>query len=96
MLYFQTKNTKLGKSLRVLQWKMLEYFMAIGSNVRIFGIFYGHLVYFVEIWVYFPRSGILYQEKSGNPDAESVIFAFPKARCNLTPYQRGKQSYLRR
>jgi hypothetical protein len=30
-------------------------------------IFYGHLVYFVVIWYIFPRFGILYQEKSGNP-----------------------------
>jgi hypothetical protein len=42
-----------------------------------FGIFNGHLVYFTAIWhtlwplgclVYFFRFGILYQEKSGNPD----------------------------
>jgi hypothetical protein len=44
-------------------------------------IFYGRLVYFVAIWyilwpfdifygylVYFSRFGILYHEKSGNPD----------------------------
>jgi hypothetical protein len=44
------------------------------------GIFYGHLVIFPAIWyslwhfsiscghlVYFPRIGILYPEKSGNP-----------------------------
>jgi hypothetical protein len=46
------------------------------------GIFYVHLVYFTDIWyilwafgifygrlVDFFRFGILYQEKSGNPDA---------------------------
>jgi hypothetical protein len=38
----------------------LVYFTAIN-------IFYGHLVYFVVIWYISPRSGILYQEKSGNP-----------------------------
>jgi hypothetical protein len=26
-----------------------------------------HLLYFVVIWYIFPRFGILYQEKSGNP-----------------------------
>jgi hypothetical protein len=44
------------------------------------GIFYGHLVYFTPIlkilwpfdifygnWYIFPRVGILYREKSGNP-----------------------------
>jgi hypothetical protein len=46
---------------------MLEYFMAIGSTLRQFGIFCGHLVYFMVIWYIFPRLGILYQEKSGNP-----------------------------
>jgi hypothetical protein len=47
------------------------------------GIFYGHLVHFMVfcyiLWtlgivpgnlVYFSRFGILYQEKSGNPDVD--------------------------
>jgi hypothetical protein len=29
MAYFQTKNPNLGDSLRVLQWKMLAYFIDI-------------------------------------------------------------------
>jgi hypothetical protein len=46
-----------------------------------FGVFYCHLVYFVAIWyivwqfgicnghlIYFSRFGMLYQEKSGNPE----------------------------
>jgi hypothetical protein len=44
--FFQTKNTNLGKFWRVLQWKMLVYFMAIWSHVEsisnklwLFGIF---------------------------------------------------------
>jgi hypothetical protein len=50
------------------------------------GIFYGHLVHFTVfcyiLWtfgivrgnlVYFSRFGILYQEKSGNPDFRSVF-----------------------
>jgi hypothetical protein len=36
-------------------------------------IFYGRLVYFVVIW-FFPRFGILHQEKSGNP-ARSLAYA---------------------
>jgi hypothetical protein len=49
------------------------------------GIFCGHLVYFVVIWyilwsfgifcghlVYFFRFGMLYQEKSGNPDSTTI------------------------
>jgi hypothetical protein len=35
-----------------------------------FVIFCGHLLYFVAIWYIFPRFGMLYQEKSGNPEAK--------------------------
>jgi hypothetical protein len=35
---------------------------------RALEIFYCHLVYFVVIWYIFPRFGMLYQEKSGNPN----------------------------
>jgi hypothetical protein len=41
--------------------------MVIWSILRPFGIFCGHLVYFIVIWYIFPRFGMLYQEKSGNP-----------------------------
>jgi hypothetical protein len=40
MVYFQTKNPNFGKFLRVLQWTLLVYFMAI----------YVHLVYFMAVW----------------------------------------------
>jgi hypothetical protein len=45
-MYFQTKNTNLGKFWRVLQCKILVYFMAIWYILRLFGVFYGHLVFF--------------------------------------------------
>jgi hypothetical protein len=67
MVCFQTKNTNLGKFWRVLQWKMLLYFMAIWSILPQFGIFCGHLVYFMVSWYIFLSVGMLYQEKSGNP-----------------------------
>jgi hypothetical protein len=93
MVCFQTKNHNLGKFWRVLQWKMLVYFMSIWSILCPFGLFYVHLVYFtaiwsilrpleifygrlvysVAIWYIFPRFGILYQKKSGNPGANSVL-----------------------
>jgi hypothetical protein len=41
------------------------YFTAIWYTLWTFGIFCGNLVYFV---VYFSRFGMLYKEKSGNPD----------------------------
>jgi hypothetical protein len=66
MAYFQTKKLYLGKFSRVLQWKMLAYFIAIWSIVRPFGIFCGHLVF---LWLFgtFSRWDILNQEKFGNP-----------------------------
>jgi hypothetical protein len=42
-------------------------------------LFNVHLVYFVVIWYIFPRFGILYQEKSGNPGTQTIgqdIFYF--------------------
>jgi hypothetical protein len=60
MVCFQTKNTNLGKFWRLLQWKMLVYFMAMWSNLWQFGIFCGHLVYFMVTWYIFPRVGMLY------------------------------------
>jgi hypothetical protein len=36
--------------------------------LRLFGIFCGHWVYFMVVLYIFPRFGMLYQEKSGNPD----------------------------
>jgi hypothetical protein len=31
---------------------------------------YGPLLYFMDFWYIFPRFGILYQEKSGNPASQ--------------------------
>jgi hypothetical protein len=47
MVYFQTKNLNLGKFWRVLEWKVLVYFIGIWNNLRPIGIFYGYLVHFV-------------------------------------------------
>jgi hypothetical protein len=68
MVCFQTKNPNLGKFWRALEWKMLEYFMALFNILRSFGIFYGDLHSNVVIWCIFPRFGKLCQEKSGTPD----------------------------
>jgi hypothetical protein len=51
MVYFQTKNTNLGKFLRLLQWKMLVYNMAIRSILGHFGKF---LVYLWLFGNFFP------------------------------------------
>jgi hypothetical protein len=68
MVSFKTKNLNLGKFWRILDWKMLIYFMAIWNILHTFGIFYDHLVHFVFIWYTFSCFGIVYLEKSGNPD----------------------------
>jgi hypothetical protein len=67
MVYFQTKNPHLGKFWRVLQWKMLVYFVAIRPIFLPLGIFCGLLVYI-------SRFGLLYQEKSGNPGSKILFW----------------------
>jgi hypothetical protein len=53
--------------------------MTIWFILRQLEIFYGHLVYFVVIWYIFPRFGILYQEKSGNPVANDEKYTVFKS-----------------
>jgi hypothetical protein len=81
MEYFQNKNPDLGKFRSALQWKMLVYYLAIWSILRLFGIFCGHWYILRSfgkciLWpfgsfyghlVHFSSFGVLYQEKSGNP-----------------------------
>jgi hypothetical protein len=63
-----------------------------GIALKDVGLFYGHLVYFTDIWyiswpfgilcdtlVYFSRFGMLYQEKSGNPDNQFCGLVFELA-----------------
>jgi hypothetical protein len=50
MVCFQTKNPNLDKFWRGLEWKMLEYFIAIWNILRSFGIPIGIVV---VIW-HFP------------------------------------------
>jgi hypothetical protein len=48
---FLNQKSILSKFWRVLESKMLVYFMAIWYIFLLsFGIFYGHLVYFMVIW----------------------------------------------
>jgi hypothetical protein len=66
MVYFQTKNPNLGKFWRVLQWKMLAYFMVIWSILLPICIFRA-IWSILWSWFIFPCFGLLYQEKFGNP-----------------------------
>jgi hypothetical protein len=53
MVCFQTKNSNLGKFCRVLQLKILEYFMTL-YILLLLGIVYGRLKYIVVIRYIFP------------------------------------------
>jgi hypothetical protein len=77
MVYFQTKNPKLGKSWRFLQSKVLLYFMAIWPTLGLFGNLMAIWYNLWKVGGFFPRSGMLYQEKSGNPGRHlySVFFS---------------------
>jgi hypothetical protein len=57
MVYFQNKKPNLGKFWRVLQWKVLVYFMDIGSILWSFLTFCGHLVFngLSPFWYIVPR-----------------------------------------
>jgi hypothetical protein len=44
LVCFQTKNSNLGKVWRVLEWKVLVYFMVIWNILQSFGIFYVNLL----------------------------------------------------
>jgi hypothetical protein len=69
MAYFQTKDPNLGKFWKVLQLKVsIGIFVAILFILRQHWLFYGHLVHLVVIWYNFSHFGMLYREKSGNPE----------------------------
>jgi hypothetical protein len=53
MVCFQTKNSNLGKFCRVLQLKILEYFMTL-YILLLLGIVHGRLKYIVVIRYIFP------------------------------------------
>jgi hypothetical protein len=58
MVRFQTKNPNLGKFWRVLQWKLMVYFMENGHFkvfcyiLRTFGIVLGNLENFPPFWYF--------------------------------------------
>jgi hypothetical protein len=58
--YFQTKTSNLGKFWKVLQYKMLVFFMANLSILWPNGIFYGQMVYFMAKWYILWPNGIFY------------------------------------
>jgi hypothetical protein len=67
MVYFQTRRRNLGKFCRVLQWKMLVFFVDIVPILRPYDIIYDRLVYFVAIWNIFPPCWYIAQRKIWQP-----------------------------
>jgi hypothetical protein len=61
MAYLDTKNTNLATFL-------------VGLCMQNLSIFYGHLEYFVVIWYIPPAFGMLKQEKSGNPEWNTLLW----------------------
>jgi hypothetical protein len=69
MVSFQTKNPNLDIFWSALDWKMLIYFKAICNISPTLEIFYDHMYgTFCVHLVHFSGFGIMYQERSGNPD----------------------------
>jgi hypothetical protein len=70
MVYFQTKKSQFGSFLGVCKGRGWYNFMAIWPIFRTFGIFYGHLVYFMAIcyicWLFgiFPPVLVITTEKN--------------------------------
>jgi hypothetical protein len=75
MVSFQTQNPNLGKFCRVSEWKRLLFSLAIWNTLQPFGNL-------LAIWYIFLSFGILFQEKSGNPDLgcrKSLVSHFSKS-----------------
>jgi hypothetical protein len=54
------------------------------SILRPFGLFYGHLIYFMVIWYIFSHFGMLCQEKSGNPALYPNTHSFKSELATVT------------
>jgi hypothetical protein len=62
LVYFQTKNSNLGKFWRALDWKIfiyfmdiLEHFTGIWNIYDSLGTFCARLVHFFRFWYHVPR-----------------------------------------
>jgi hypothetical protein len=52
---FSNQKSKFGYFLEILQLKAVVNFFDIWSILQLFGILYGHLVYFSPFWYFVPR-----------------------------------------
>jgi hypothetical protein len=85
MVYFLAKEFQFGSVLQGLEVEHVGLFYGHLEYIKAVGIFYGHMV---KCWglVYFPRFGVLPQEKSGNPDRDKL----PSPFCELC--ERGERN----
>jgi hypothetical protein len=61
---FSNQISKFGKISECLEMKVVGKFSGRLAYLLLFGIFYGHLVYFVVILVHFSSIGMLYRWQS--------------------------------
>jgi hypothetical protein len=64
---FSNQISQLGSILEGLVMEDVGISNGYLVFLRLLDIFYEHLLYFLVIWYIYPRFGMLYQEKSGNP-----------------------------
>jgi glycosyltransferase involved in cell wall biosynthesis len=69
---FKPKKPNLGKFLRVLQWKILVYFMDIWSIFRPFRIYFMALWYILSSFGIFSPFWFFVPKQSGNPGHGSL------------------------
>jgi hypothetical protein len=73
MVYFQTKNTNLGKFWRALKWKMLVYVMVIWNILRPFDILYSHLVMLWSFGIFGPVFWYILSRKVWQPCSQGCL-----------------------
>jgi hypothetical protein len=71
MVYFHTKNPRLGVFRKALERTTLVYFVAVWNILQPIGCVSCPLDIFWYFGKFSPRFGMLYQEKSGNPGMQS-------------------------
>jgi hypothetical protein len=78
MVCFPTKYPGLAVENLGILYFHLVYFTSIGNILWPFGIFCGHLVYFVVIWYSFSHFSILYQvaRKTWQPCSNAFLTKF--------------------
>jgi hypothetical protein len=72
MARFQTKKIPFRVNLEGLAIGDVGVFYGHLVNFAVLWCICGHFEYFVVIWYTFPRFGMFYHEKSGNPVGDPI------------------------